>query len=99
MIAMKEERMKLRTEVVHYLAKFQYNEAVTPVSNLVSKSEQIYNSPPRTFSELYELLADQLLRVKILIKTNQAKLACNRLKDVFDTIKLKLDDESLNLLH
>lgn len=92
------ERMKLRSEVVQHLARFAYHEAVAPVSNLVSKSEQVYHEF-KTLSELYELLADQLLRVKVLIKTNQAKLACSKLNDVFNTIKLRMEDEPLKILH
>ncbi|EAS04600.2 formin domain protein (macronuclear) [Tetrahymena thermophila SB210] len=93
------ERLAFRSDVVKLLAKFNYSDALIQVRNLCKISEQIYrNAKRQDQNELYELLADQLLEVKIMIKTqssNANKEAGTKLQDIFHKIKSYMNDNTL----
>ncbi|KAL4503049.1 hypothetical protein ABPG72_014278 [Tetrahymena utriculariae] len=91
------ERLAFRSDVVKLLAKFNYSDALISVRNLCKISDKIYARRP-DINELYELLADQLLEVKVMIKTqssNANKEAGTKLQDIFHKIKQKMNDNAL----
>ncbi|KAL4488633.1 hypothetical protein ABPG73_020332 [Tetrahymena malaccensis] len=91
------ERLAFRSDVVKLLAKFNYSDALISVRNLCKISDKIYSKRP-DLNELYELLADQLLEVKVMIKTqssNANKEAGTKLQDIFHKIKQKMNDNAL----